>query len=117
MRTDSQIKEYHDAFADVCDIKHGIFLYGQAHNFRTYYKPFLRRILLKEGKVPELGCGTAVGGKVGRGIGQDIWLKIFHDEVTDLLARNLDGLENGVLHTIRAFTTVLRTRTARYLPH
>ncbi len=67
MRTDRQVKESHDPFANVCNIKQCVFLYGRANNFCTYYKTFLKRILLKEGKVPELGCGTAVGGKAGRG--------------------------------------------------
>ena len=53
-----EVREYYETFADVYDTKHGVKLYGQAYNFRTYYAPFLDAAVLEKGRVLELGCGA-----------------------------------------------------------
>jgi len=55
-----QIQNYYEKFAATYDVKHGVALYGQDYNFKTYYEPFLKSTIPNQGTVLEIGCGTGV---------------------------------------------------------
>lgn len=54
------IRAYYDAVAGEYDIRHGVVLAGQAHNFARHYEPFLEQSVPRRGRVLEIGCGTGV---------------------------------------------------------
>lgn len=60
MDKNTQIRDYYDTFANVYDTKHGVALHGQAYNFGRHYQPFLDRVVPRQGRILELGCGTGV---------------------------------------------------------
>jgi len=54
----AQTKAYYDHVAEVYDVKHGVALPGQEHNFQRHYAPFLDAALPRTGRALEIGCGT-----------------------------------------------------------
>lgn len=55
-----KVRDYFDQNAGVYDVKHGVSLPGQRHNFARYYEPFLRQAIVPGARVLELGCGTGI---------------------------------------------------------
>jgi SAM-dependent methyltransferase len=56
----AKVRDYFDGNADVYDVKHGVTLPGQLHNFARYYQPFLSQAISAGASVLELGCGTGL---------------------------------------------------------
>jgi len=74
-----KIESYYDENAGIYNVRHGLEFEGQRYNFEKYYRPFLKRVIPKEGRVLELGCGTGVYTK---------WL---HDQGLDVTAMDISG--------------------------
>ena len=127
--TKDRLRDYYDRNASVYEVKHGVTLAGNEHNFARHYEPFLRDAVPEQSHVLEIGCGTGVYTRwlLDRGcsvVGMDISGNILAEararcpEATLVQGDCEDPAASLPEATVEArFDVILGVNTFSYYPH